>query len=675
MNLATFAIDDLKTIIIENSTEVKTDIITVHHFRTLLLLNGYDINFDEKVLCTQSVEALKQIIDIVSDLKGTNVNHSRLLSNFPEKTSQLTASYIAWINYITGSLLISNKTQYDEYDVKAQKLTKLNLASIESVQTEFLKIVYAKVPLKSNHEKILFNLFDQKDNFITKINVSEINLKEVLAYYTMYELNEGKEELSVQSATDIVRMISLISGNTNAKLDTPFIVKSLTSKQRRIVISALDKVANIEDVVLNKQIFKRIFFMLHIGSKKYKQFSNIQDIAYQVRNINNPTTKRTIIERLVQYKITPELKYIFNSNPNELALRLDHLLRVNADNQDEIVKLYKELSSKISTKMHLRLIAYFRNRGEDCDSRVVYTKGINGRVKSIHADLPALADNVKKSIILIAISSVVDAYRSEDRMYTKTYIHPDLFKIRLPANMSNSDSSKALARGSRVKIGESKVIRLFTHWKGDVDLDLSIAYMDTNLNQIDSVSFCSLTNDYTIHSGDVRNAPKGATEYIDITLDKVPENVKYGIVYINIYSGSSSAFDNISELFGGFMLRDNAKTKDVYDARTLDNKYTINGSGSACIPYVIDFETNELVWINLNKYMDSGTGVFRGMTSTMNEIYDIMNRKFVSIGDLIIYHTEDDCEIGEFNKDDIPEGALYFDKDFAYNIGDVNALI
>ena len=123
------------------------------------------------------------------------------------------------------------------------------------------------------------------------------------------------------------------------------------------------------------------------------------------------------------------------------------------------------------------------------------------------------------------------------------------------------------------------------------------------------------------------------------------------------------------------MLRDNAKTKDVYDARTLDNKYTINGSGSACIPYVIDFETNELVWINLNKYMDSGTGVFSGMTSTMNEIYDIMNRKFVSIGDLITYHTEDDCEIGEFNKDDIPEGALYFDKDFAYNIGDVNALI
>ncbi len=66
------------------------------------------------------------------------------------------------------------------------------------------------------------------------------------------------------------------------------------------------------------------------------------------------------------------------------------------------------------------------------------------------------------------------------------------------------------------------MLRFFVWWKNGkdrTDLDLSAALFDENFAYVDQIAYYNLKTYGAVHSGDIVDAPEGASEFIDITLE------------------------------------------------------------------------------------------------------------------------------------------------------------
>ena len=98
-------------------------------------------------------------------------------------------------------------------------------------------------------------------------------------------------------------------------------------------------------------------------------------------------------------------------------------------------------------------------------------------------------------------------------------------------------------------------MRFFVYWKQReqrTDYDLSVLLLDDDFLLAGQVSWTNLSELGAVHSGDITEAPDGATEFIDLDLGRV--SARYVVPQVNIYSGEG--FDDAEEAFFGFMERE-----------------------------------------------------------------------------------------------------------------------
>ncbi|NED51726.1 hypothetical protein G3I24_12525, partial [Micromonospora aurantiaca] len=84
------------------------------------------------------------------------------------------------------------------------------------------------------------------------------------------------------------------------------------------------------------------------------------------------------------------------------------------------------------------------------------------------------------------------------------------------------------------------------------------------------------------HSGDITSAPDGASEFIDLALDRVSADVI--VPQVNVYSGEG--FEKVEESFFGFMLRGAEQHGRPFEARTVQMKSDLRGPGRVALPLV-----------------------------------------------------------------------------------------
>lgn len=85
---------------------------------------------------------------------------------------------------------------------------------------------------------------------------------------------------------------------------------------------------------------------------------------------------------------------------------------------------------------------------------------------------------------------------------------------------------------------------------------------------------------YATYSGDITEAPDGATEFIDIQLRHVTR--RFILPQVHIYAGEG--FANAAESFFGFMLRGSAQQGAPFEPRTVRMKSGLRGSGRVALP-------------------------------------------------------------------------------------------
>ncbi len=192
----------------------------------------------------------------------------------------------------------------------------------------------------------------------------------------------------------------------------------------------------------------------------------------------------------------------------------------------------------------------------------------------------------------------------------RVYIDPNMKRYGVPLQETASMSGfGVLPRGSRLPIGEGKVLRGFTYWEKVDDIDLSCFLLKENGEQLEfswrTTGFSKA--DEIVYSGDQTSGFSGGSEYFDIDLQKVTgkyPGFRYVVFCDNVFSRMQ-----FSQCVcrAGYMLRDAMSSGEVYEPKTVQSAFTVNCAGTFAYLFGIDLKTREFVWLNVAR--ESGAHV------------------------------------------------------------------
>ncbi|CAG6391893.1 TerD family protein [Actinacidiphila cocklensis] len=162
-------------------------------------------------------------------------------------------------------------------------------------------------------------------------------------------------------------------------------------------------------------------------------------------------------------------------------------------------------------------------------------------------------------------------------------IDPDMLDVALPlSGRATTSGFGVLPRGSQSPV-DGDLLRFFVYWKQAqerTDFDLSAQLLDADYRTVAWLSYTQLTQYEGEHSGDITEAPDGASEFINLRLAAV--RAAFIVPQVHIYSGEG--FDEVEESFFGFMLRDREQQGQPFEARTVRMKSELRGPGRASLP-------------------------------------------------------------------------------------------
>ncbi len=682
VNKQSFAIKSVKSILIEPT--LNADSLTESERVVLLgMIHDCGFSFNQhdtyKFMSSHiTYDKAAEIIKAIEYVVGDHVAHKFLQGSFPIKDpNQLHRSIIACMNYLHQYFpdIFHSVLQEDRIAAPLQ-ITHYSdpkiLTIVGSVDDKVLELFGSKIPLSADHAELVTYLYNTNDPVLDRVDGSAIVLKEVLAYQVKREIEVDAIDkiTSARSATDILRAIALISGEPNPKLDSAFSIKSIPNKQRRKIVECLDTIATIEDLTINKNLFKRLFKMLHLNTPRFKKFSNINNLAKTLREVNNPKTIRTEIQRVVDGFGSDEgFDYLIN-NPSVFVRNLDAILR-KYDSNEVIDKVKKSFTNNtVNTKILLQALEHFNNRLVKLDTRMFTLKGRSQPVVVDDKPLEPMEFETVKLLSNIFTQELQRQYKLSSNWFERAYIDPALYKINIPKNLSEEDGLKQLSRGSRYKLNtdeKGSVIRLFVHWADNCDIDLSAVLYDQEFKVLDDrdaqINFGNLHGHFYEHSGDVRYAPDGGSEFIDIELEKIPTNTRYIVMVVNNYSGDS--YDSVNELFAGFMIRKDRLMGKAFEPRTVEDKFSIRGGSNIKQLFAYDVVTDEIILINASSTTCDAYSI-RDMDDDNQLLKSVVERNYISIGNLIELHSEYVlCEDEQLTlSDEEKSNTTFFDLDY-----------
>lgn len=613
------------TNITDNEEESRIYLMTI-----IKNIETYGFTFSEKLINQLSmknkdylISLYEELIPVLKDMIGYGDNMIPMYPNFPQQVmeaSEVELYLNAIIHYMSlGTIL-------PEYELKRRfplienpKLSVIDLGDEEDFYSIFKNLLLSKASLSQSDLEVVnwFIKNSPKEKLINLIP-DTIPTKEILSYVTSLLREEKGFEKKLfsmyKTATDVLRLVVCMNAiEGDMALEGVVTFKSFRRKDRVFLLTLLENCKNLEeDMLRNKQTWKNLGKTLHVG--EYKGFKKVNSAFYKLRNNIKIDTFNSKIERAFESKDKKEIINILSKRPGEFARHLDRAIRtMTSDDKEEqialrldIVSAFKDVSKKVATPILLQLVTYFENRTEDknSDLRVFFPKSNVSKSYAKENDLLPLEKIVCDKLIDVCSRTLRQIYGEKDSI-GKVYIDKGLEKFVVP--MSQRTSSKSLlnvARGSRFTMkDQTKYLRAFIYWNdmgNRIDVDLGAFFCNENFEKIQIINFAHPKNDSlnTYHSGDITSAHKGASEYLDIDIERSKKcGVRYVVISVNSFSGQ--AFCNMPVCFAGFMERENVNSGEIFEPKTVKNKSDLTTKNVNNIPIIIDLETNEVIWADL----------------------------------------------------------------------------
>jgi hypothetical protein len=167
---------------------------------------------------------------------------------------------------------------------------------------------------------------------------------------------------------------------------------------------------------------------------------------------------------------------------------------------------------------------------------------------------------------------------------------------------SASKALRTLVRGSRLPLPEGcDTLRFFIWWKNGrerTDIDLSASLFDADFRYLDVLSYYNVKGFGGVHSGDIVDAPDGASEFIDVSLKRLRKGgVRYVVMTLNSYT--EQPFRDLPECFAGWMAREKPGSGEVYEPRTVQDRLDVTADTRIAVPLLVDVVEQKVVWCDL----------------------------------------------------------------------------
>ncbi len=531
----------------------------------------------------------EKVMPVLRYIKGADVDYVPLFPNFPDDIlTSLQAN--AHAGTMLGYWQTNIAPEPRSFGLEIPKFYQLELITPEDFKGLFATLLSSNDSLSQEDNDIVKWYI----NNIEHLEIDAIPYKETMCIVAGMLIEKGESIIQiVHTATDVLRIATYLSGgDISLASNTKF--KSLPRKLRRELVEVLNSVIAEEDIKRHKNKWKRLFHNLHVG--KYAAPKLFQ-IVRKVRNNYPLYSVMGEAQRLIDNNKLTEVSELLTKRPGEFARRLDHLLRIaNCIEEEDIIDNFIQCIDKISTRVLMQLHGHFNNRNEN-SKRVVFPKGNIQKaimINPIEFDLHEIIINQ----ILSGIDDELTKRFSLLEPLGNTYIDSRLIKCPLPSQQrSSSIGFDIVARGTHLPFGNKNTLRFFIYWIGR-DIDLSATFHDVNFIEQSHVSYTKLQNGYAVHSGDVTNAPDGASEFIDIDIhDALSRDIRYVVMNVLVYSGEN--FSDHKKCYAGWMTRSLPQSNEIYEPRTVENKIDITTNTKNIIPMVFDLESREMIWCDI----------------------------------------------------------------------------
>ena len=406
-------------------------------------------------------------------------------------------------------------------------------------------------------------------------------------------------ERNVETATDVLRLAVALSGGDVSLATATTRFKAMKRSMRRLLLRLLDSIPNAtEDVMRHAERWKRLAEVLHPGDYADK-YPRALDAITAARRDEAPATFGSRVETLLAQRDIATLTPLLQSRPGEFARRLDVSLR-RATNPESVLDAFEAVATQVSSPVLLQLLAQVR-APRPLSLRAFTPKGAFAKVYGIKDHREPLTAEVLARAARICENALVTRFASLPPL-GRCFIDPALREYKVPlAQRASSKSLRTLVRGSRLPMPDARFIRLFLWWKngtGRTDIDLSAAFFDADFVFKQTVAYYNLKDFGGCHSGDITDAPDGASEFIDLDVDAlVDRGIRYVVTSINSYT--TQPYCDLPECFAGWMARTDTASGEVFEPRTVFDRVDIASDTIICLPFVMDLQERRTIWADL----------------------------------------------------------------------------
>ncbi len=408
-----------------------------------------------------------------------------------------------------------------------------------------------------------------------------IPVRENRAVVNAARLKVGSAPL-LDTVTDVLRLACAVSDG-DVSLQQPTRFRTMSRPVRRALLAGLDEVvagapAKLADVLAHREAFKRLGERLH--PHEYPRWPHAAEVFAVARGEKKAYSFDGRVEALFEAGDVTGAAELLKSAPGKLFRGLDRLLRSAAgqEERDAVVAAVEEVAPEVSGRVVLSVREYLHNRAEETGrKRVFINRG--GRAHVTDDARRAVPEDERKRLIAVLDAETARRLPSPERLL----VDPEVLGVALPlSGRATAAGLGVLPRGSVSRV-DGELLRFFVYWKQKqrvTDYDLSALLLDA---EYDTVSWLSYTNLRAVegeHSGDITNAPDGASEFIDLRLGNVRGT--YVVPQVNIFAGEQ--FEEAEESFFGFMLREGEQKGRPFEPRTVRMKSELRGPGRVALP-------------------------------------------------------------------------------------------
>ncbi|MGW8952165.1 TerD family protein [Streptomyces sp. NPDC055709] len=409
-----------------------------------------------------------------------------------------------------------------------------------------------------------------------------IPVRENRAVVNLARIDAGVD-LLLDSVTDVLRLACALSDG-DVTLVEPTRFRSLSRPVRRVLLAGLDSVvaaapAKLADVTAHREAFKRLGERLHPHEYEAR-WPHAADVFAVARGEKEARSFGSRVEELLAAGDVTGATRLLVAAPGKLFRSLDRLLRACTvqDERDAVMAAAEQVAPQVSARVLLSVREHLHNRTEDTGERRVFVNRLGRAWLAADTRRPVPAPERTRLIATLDAET-----RSRLPEPGHLLIDPDVLDVALPlSGRATAAGLSVLPRGSLSPV-DGELLRFFVHWKQtsrSTDYDLSALMLDASYTAVSWLSYTALTEVGGEHSGDITDAPDGASEFINLRLGAVRGT--YIVPQVNIFAGEG--FEEVEESFFGFMLRDAGQQGRPFEPRTVRMKSELRGPGRVALP-------------------------------------------------------------------------------------------